>query len=261
MVVVQRALAQRREMAAVLLGWTGGKLKHVRRHEQPWHDLGYDTISAAQSIDDTFLHPVFTNLRQTAAATLRAIQDAGTPTIVPHLFSNGGVILWLEVLATARRDGVALRVDGVVLDSAPSAPGVVRPAAAAVVIAHAGLGPLGTALALAKHAPYALAAEAYGAVAGAPRPLDGLGRFATVPETRCPPELYLFSEGDTLVPPADIRAHAGRRADAGVDVDLVEFDASPHVGHYRRHPSAYAAAIRRFVGRLDSTSTARRTAD
>ena len=111
MVVVQRALAQRRDMAAVLLGWTGGKMKHVRRHEKPWHDLGYDTISAAQSIDDTFLHPVFTNLRQTAAATLRAIQDAGTPTIVPHLFSNGGVILWLEVLETARRGGVARETD------------------------------------------------------------------------------------------------------------------------------------------------------
>ena len=60
----------KRARAAVLLGWTGGQLKHVRRHERIWHDLGFETVTAAQSIDDTFFPPAWTRLEATADAAL-----------------------------------------------------------------------------------------------------------------------------------------------------------------------------------------------
>ena len=240
--LVHRAGPAAAKRAAVLLGWTGGKLKHVRRHERIWHDLDVRTVTAAQSIDDTFFPPAWTRLEATADAALDAV--GGGP-VIAHAFSNGGVLLLLKMLERAP----GLDVAGLVVDSAPSPPGVVRPAAAPVVILSAGLGAAEAARTLARHAPYALAAEALRPLRGTPPPLDALATFADV-GTTCP-ELYLFSEGDGLVPPRGIRAHAAERAARGVDVALREFDDSPHCGHYRAHPVDYARAVADFVGRLD----------
>jgi hypothetical protein len=40
---------------ALLLGWTGGSMRHLRKHESLWHTLGVRTVAATNSFDMTFL--------------------------------------------------------------------------------------------------------------------------------------------------------------------------------------------------------------
>lgn len=57
------------------------------------------------------------------------------------------------------------------------------------------------------------------------------------------PYLILCSEDDDLVPCQVICNFAQRLQELGGDVNLVKWNSSPHVGHYRRHPAEYRAAV------------------
>nr|GLL18234.1 uncharacterized protein LOC109149823 [Ipomoea trifida] len=57
------------------------------------------------------------------------------------------------------------------------------------------------------------------------------------------PYLILCSEDDDLAPYEAIRNFAKRLKDLGGDVKLVTWSSSPHVGHYRRYPIEYKAAV------------------
>lgn len=239
--LVHRAGPAGATRAAVLLGWTGGRLELVRKHEAIWHELGFATLTATSSIADTFLPPSRSNLEATAAAVAAAVADFGGDAVVPHVFSNGGVVLYVEALARA---AAPFPVAGVVFDSAPSPVGNVRPIAAPVVVASAGLDAAATLRELAAHVPYALLAELRRPWAGMPAPLKHRSALTDLAPT---PELYVFSDGDRLVRPAGIRAHAAARARRGCAVTLAELPGSPHCGHLRAHPGAYRDAVARFV--------------
>lgn len=152
---------------ALLLGWTGGARKHVRKHEAIYRAHSWRALTATVSIDDTFLPRHLTALQSTAEAVLAEIDahaassaridcalttrpadapprarsanlsppseqsltaahlldtspDLSPPLLIPHCFSNGGVILLLQIIERARAAGRPLHFDAIVFDSAPS---------------------------------------------------------------------------------------------------------------------------------------------
>ena len=63
------------------------------------------------------------------------------------------------------------------------------------------------------------------------------------------PQLYLYSEADPLVPPADVERYMAIQASRGVDVSSFRWKDSGHCEHFRRHPHDYAYQISAFVSK------------
>jgi len=65
------------------------------------------------------------------------------------------------------------------------------------------------------------------------------------------PELFLFSEADTLTDYAFVEeVIAARSKLGGPDIGAVKFDGSPHVGHLRAYPEQYRTAVRGWLSKL-----------
>ena len=115
--------------------------------------------------------------------------------VVLHCFSNGGVLLALSMLAEARHRGRLLKFDAAVFDSAPTRR--LLPIASPLVIASSGLPPLQMAKTLARHVPYAIAAQLASPLIGTPAPAVSLGidtSSPTIPaDMRTEASLFLLS--------------------------------------------------------------------
>ncbi|KAK3360464.1 hypothetical protein B0T25DRAFT_448780 [Lasiosphaeria hispida] len=61
-------------------------------------------------------------------------------------------------------------------------------------------------------------------------------------------KLYLYSKEDDIIYWEDIEAHAALSRERGYAVDAEMFDGTTHVGHMRKHPEQYWAAIARTWG-------------
>ena len=112
----------------MLLGWSGSKLRHVRKHEACWPS-GTAVFAENVTIEDTFSRGGRQALREKARRLVAEAKATKAPRLYAHIFSNGGSMLLLEVLSELE----PLRLDGVVYDSAPSAEGTIRPIAGPVI--------------------------------------------------------------------------------------------------------------------------------
>ena len=245
---------------ALLLGWTGGKLQHLRKHEKLWHSLGWRTCATTVSINETFFPPAFTTLSSTASELLATCEahraehrspSGSSSLVVAHVFSNGGLLLMLSMLSQTAGAARPRLLDGAVYDSAPSK--IIRPRHAPIVIASAGLPRADALLALAVHLPFALVNEAVSALRGG-GPGTYLEPMGSHPDVRDPrrnpprPELALYSDGDHLVRTDEVEDFVACRGPGMVGCRL---GGTPHVGHFRAAPEAYAAAVRQLVERLE----------
>ncbi|CAK0783325.1 hypothetical protein CVIRNUC_006524 [Coccomyxa viridis] len=64
------------------------------------------------------------------------------------------------------------------------------------------------------------------------------------------PQLYLSSQADALIPPAEIDLFKLQQAKRGVPVFSREFEHSAHVEHFRRYPAEYREEIEAFLAAL-----------
>jgi len=246
---------------ALLCGWTGGKLRSLKKHEAVWHRLGWSTVSTPVSIDETFFRPEKSGLSAVARDLVTAVEAhraaRSDALVISHTFSNGGAMLMLEMLREHGRRDVPNRrplLDGAVYDSAPS--NEIHPWQAPIVILSAGLPRAQTAWELVKHTPHALASQAVGMVAGSyPGPLGAYLSDLRDAQLNTPrPELCIYSDGDVLIPASAIEKYVSYRSEAcGADTKGCFLRGSAHVAHYRAHPREYEAAIEELVERVGGT--------
>ena len=239
---------------ALLLGWTGGSMRHLRKHESMWHKLGVRTVAATNSFDMTFLPEQATNIRAVASELMECVcaqrREHPSSIVVPHVFSNGGALLMLTMLNEAKLRALPLQFDGAVFDSAPTSR--ISPIAAPLVIAASGL-PLASRLwLLARIMPYALVAQLAAPAVGVARPMGAFDELRD-PQTNAPrPELFVFSDGDMLIRPTrGPIGFAAHRAAVGAQVESLHLEKSAHVAHYRMYPEEYSEAVRRLLERLE----------
>ncbi|KAG8090142.1 hypothetical protein GUJ93_ZPchr0011g28550 [Zizania palustris] len=72
------------------------------------------------------------------------------------------------------------------------------------------------------------------------------------------PILIFCSEDDELVPCSIIQKFGRRLLELGGDVNLVKWQNSPHVGHYKRHPEEYRAAVTELLTKASMLYMSRR---
>ena len=80
-------------------------MRHVRKHSLLWHSVGMRVAAAEISIDMTFFPRQHTSIDAIAHQLLEVIAGERTSErslLVPHVFSNGGVLLMLSLIEAAR---------------------------------------------------------------------------------------------------------------------------------------------------------------
>ena len=226
----------------MLLGWSGSKLRHVRKHEGCWPS-GTAVFAENVTIEDTFARSGRAALREKARRLVAEAKATKAPRLYAHIFSNGGSMLLLEVLSELE----PLRLDGVVYDSAPSAEGTIRPIAGPV-IAYLSGGTLRERLA-------AVLSTLWPALLAFPVRKAHLSHFdglydASVNLSRR--ELFMYSDGDRLVWRSHVEQFVARRRDQGAIVETRNFGRTPHVGHFRAQPDTYRETLAGWLEAAES---------
>ena len=229
--------------AVMLLGWSGSKLRHVRKHEACWPS-GTAVFAENVTIEDTFSRGGRQALREKARRLVAEAKATKAPRLYAHIFSNGGCMLLLEVLSELE----PLRLDGVVYDSAPSQEGTIRPIAGPV-IAWLSASRLRERLA-------AVWSTLWPALLAFPVRKAHLSHFddlydASVNVPRR--ELFMYSDADRLVWRSHVEQFVKLRRDQGsiVAPQTCNFGETPHVGHFRAHPKVYRAAVSGWVDDIE----------
>ncbi|KAJ9531878.1 hypothetical protein QJQ45_022016 [Haematococcus lacustris] len=183
-------------------------------------------------------------------------ENPGMPTIY-HIFSTGGFIhagtmwRWMdEVEDVAVRRDLVEDIQGIIFDSGPAP---VTEERAALALGSALSGVSADALqAQAGPLQASLQAAARGALRWyLDRPSVKL-REKEVYEAwydmapTCP-QLYLYSDADPLVPPAEVERFMDIQASRGVEVSGWKWSDSGHCQHYKQHPHEYAFQISQFL--------------
>ena len=76
------------------------------------------------------------------------------------------------------------------------------------------------------------------------------------------PQLFLYSDGDQLIPWRAVERAAEQVQESGVFlVERHRFDGSPHCMHYRRHEKEYQFCLKSFLKRVKEESEKRRGGD
>ena len=241
---------------ALLLGWTGGSPRHVRKHAEIWHALGWRTACCAMSFDMTFEPHDRSELPAAVDALLQAVDGEtggrGRP-VVPHVFSNGGALLMLSLLHAAESASIDLPFAAAVYDSAPSrlTPAMLALAAPYVIGLSTQIQLPQRAALAARHTARAIASTLLATARGGFAPPLGLFPRLRDPRFNVPrPELFVCSRSDALVDLAHVADFADARRAVGADVTLCEMDGSAHVAHYRAHPRRYTDAVAALVRKL-----------
>ncbi|KAL1503137.1 hypothetical protein AB1Y20_011199 [Prymnesium parvum] len=237
---------------ALLLGWTGGSMRHLRKYEALWHGFGFQTVAATSTFDMTFMPERCSAIRSVARQLMASVDSGRRPpsVVVPHVFSNGGALLMLTMLHEARRRRTLF--DAAVFDSAPSAGADMQPIVAPYVVASSGLPAAERWRLLARLVPYSLLAQLAVPLVGVARPLGAIDELRDVRLNPPRPEVYIFSDEDALVPSARVESFAAHRAECGAAVELVRLKDSGHVAHFPAHPDKYTSAIEKLLARLET---------
>ena len=261
----------------LMLGWVGTKERIARKYAQIYQANGFDVVALLSRPK----HVVFPVARGRGTAkrllsALRSPEGRDRPVVVAGFsvgaYMFGNFLLELDALATrgtsglrstgelavgAARTGAELRAAaedarqvggrfrGAIFDSPVDFTGIPFGLSRAVTNSE------GTAAQRALE--FAINAYLYG-------PLYG---FTTVHYKASSdifkrnylslPSLWLFSDGDTVSTPGEIRAVSARWSTPdGAAPEEVEFEGTPHVQHLPGHTAAYTDAVTRALGRFMS---------
>ena len=243
---------------AVLCGWAGGRMKHVVKHAELWHRLGWRTASVTMPWDEVFFPARWTSLPSVVQELARVVRrhraehaDDGA-VCAAHVFSNAGALCLLSLLSSHEEAAAPLAFDGVVYDSTPSNPRHVKPYAAPIVIGMgaAGLSSRELVSTLARHTPHAIGATMAMPAVGVPPPLGLFPRLFEAGHNPPRPELLVYGTEDALIGPHEVEHFGALRERQGAAVRRLRLEGSGHCSHMLTHPDRYAAEVEAFVKRL-----------
>lgn len=178
-----------------------------------------------------------------------------------HIFSNGGALLYQHIsLAMQQMNSpIQSQVKGVIFDSAPGERRVMSlfKAISAIIGGHP-LTNIPTSFFITIFISMFWFFEVVAHALGRGFTIQSKP-FALMEESYSWPQLFLYSNTDTLIPAADVEKFASRRAERGVRVQMVLFTNSPHVKHYATYREVYTNTVCSFVNEcLQSGNPAKR---
>ncbi|KAL2739471.1 transmembrane protein 53 isoform X1 [Vespula maculifrons] len=233
----------------VLLGWAGCQDRYLAKYSAIYKEKSCITLRYTAPMECLFgrrdkMPYIGKRLLQVIAKN--SLNDHP---IFFHIFSNGGALLYQHIsIAMQQMDSpIQSQVKGVIFDSAPGERRVTSlfKAISAIIGGH----PL-TNIPMSFFITIFLSMFWFFEVIA-----HALGRgftiqsnpFTLMEESYSWPQLFLYSNTDTLIPAADVEKFASRRAERGVRVQLVLFTNSPHVKHYAMYREVYVNTVCSFI--------------
>ncbi|KAL2716592.1 transmembrane protein 53 isoform X1 [Vespula squamosa] len=246
----------------VLLGWAGCQDRYLAKYSAIYKEKSCITLRYTAPMECLFgrrdkMPYIGKRLLQVIAKN--SLNDHP---IFFHIFSNGGALLYQHIsIAMQQMDSpIQSQVKGVIFDSAPGERRVTSlfKAISAIIGGHP-LTNIPTSFFITiflsmfwffEVITFLLVSTYFITVIA-----HALGRgftiqsnpFALMEESYSWPQLFLYSNTDTLIPAADVEKFASRRAERGVHVQLVLFTNSPHVKHYAMYREVYVNTVCSFI--------------
>ena len=242
----------------VLLGWGNALPSQLAAYARLYKTLGYESASA---ISDTMVGLVRRSVYRRAVAGIAAQMMAEERAVIVHLFSDNGFLAYDALLETLDGSEAGRRatkqIRGVIMDSAPGLWNVRGPVDFARRFALAMTPTLSrkTRLGAREHVP--VLTEALGALflgyqaifrRQAQRMIASGQRIADA-QPRCP-QLNMYGEADTVVPPRDVRAWIAAQRTRGIEIEDEPFSSAPHVALFPKDPRRYRKLVTSFAARV-----------
>ncbi|XP_077255914.1 transmembrane protein 53 isoform X2 [Temnothorax americanus] len=230
----------------ILLGWAGCQDRYLAKYSSIYEEKSCITLRYTAPVECLFWRR--DKMPYIGKRLLRVITDKRLDEhpIFFHVFSNGGAFLYQHVSLAMQMANTPFKVRGVIFDSAPGERRLTAlfKAISAIIGGH----PL-TNLPMSFIFTFFLSvlwffeviAQAFSRAPIQTNPI------ALAEEAYSWPQLFLYSNSDTLIPASDVEKFASRRAERGVRVQLVLFTNSPHVKHYATYRDVYVNTVCGFI--------------
>ncbi|KAL6257192.1 hypothetical protein P5V15_012121 [Pogonomyrmex californicus] len=230
----------------ILLGWAGCQDRYLAKYSAIYEEKSCITLRYTAPVECLFWRR--DKMPYIGKRLLQVITDKQLDEhpIFFHVFSNGGAFLYQHISLAMQRANTPFKVRGVIFDSAPGERRLTAlfKAISAIIGGH----PL-TNLPMSLVITFFLSvlwffeviAQAFSRTPIQTNPI------ALAEEAYSWPQLFLYSNSDTLIPASDVEKFASRRAERGVRVQLVLFTNSPHVKHYTTYRDVYVNTVCSFI--------------
>lgn len=233
--------AQRRTVA-ILVGWAASKPKHVGKYAPLYMDLGIPCLCVAPHMFHVWIKRSGDPFIQAILAGI-ATSFATPVSLVLHLFSGAPTVILPKLCEEYSKSGSKLAdklpIAGVVFDSGPADFSYETGTAAARLVYKQGR----------YNFPTYVAATSFGIATdwmfGSKKRQDlNTALESTVLKV---PQLYLYSEADTVMLPSRARQRIEAQVAMGRDVTSHCWKDSQHVRHFAAHPIEYQTQLTAFL--------------
>ncbi|XP_058804042.1 transmembrane protein 53 isoform X2 [Phymastichus coffea] len=231
----------------VLLGWAGCQDKYLAKYSAIYEERSCITLRCTAPVEYLFWRR--DRLPRISKKLIQVITEkcSAEHPVFFHVFSNGGAIFYQHISYAMQQAGSPLKVKGVVFDSSPGERRIMSlyRAISAIIGGH----PL-TNMPISFMITFFLSfiwlfeilAQSFGK--GNATNTDPT---ALTKETYSWPQIFLYSNADTLIRASDVEKFAMKRAERGVRTQLVLFTDSPHVKHYATYRDVYVSTVCNFI--------------
>lgn len=235
-----------KRLLVVMVGWTRSRLDVLAKYAGIYTHMGLPCVTMAPQVPQVF----YTSLGNRSTKDMLRHLDQTFSTSQPvhvlyHLFSGGGSVIFPHLLAQHnKRETSKLLPAGVVFDSGPTLFSHREGMAASRLLYK--LGNYG----FITHVLLSTLGFLTNVTIGSKKRSE-LSRALEHPSFLALPQLYLYSEGDSVCLPGRVQeVMEGQRA-MGRQVSARGWTESEHVRHYPQHPEEYSQKIADFLATLD----------
>ncbi|MCO5607517.1 hypothetical protein L7F22_061714 [Adiantum nelumboides] len=254
-------------VVVVLLGWLGAKHRHLKKYADWYTSQGMHAVTFTIPIKDVLTLRVEKHVEMLSQKLLEGLREENSNNgreklVIIQTFSNTGWMTYGALLERLLRsnEGVALvkRIKGCVVDSGPAPKNDPRVWAAGLCAALLKKSSVATQLQLddehklpsMKETVLILIFEkllaGFLCIPYVKRRIDNVVLVLSRKQPSCP-QLYLYSNADTVIPATSVESFIAEQQRAGCLVRACNFDTSPHVDHFRSFPVEYMEQIASFL--------------
>uniref|UniRef100_A0A1D1XWY2 Transmembrane protein 53 n=1 Tax=Anthurium amnicola TaxID=1678845 RepID=A0A1D1XWY2_9ARAE len=265
------------QTVVVLLGWLGAKQKHLKRYADWYTSRGFHVVTFTIPLADILSYNCGRTAEQNIDLLANHLADLVAEeqgkNLIFHTFSNTGWIMYGVILENFQKQDPSLmgKIKGCIVDSAPvpnpdpqvwasgfSAAFLKKNSVATKGMLQMNDSSVGAVFNNATVEPKPAAAETalltilemfFEVVLSLPpvnRRLTGVFDLLSSKQPKCP-QLYVYSSSDRVIPAQSVESFIEGQRKAGHEVRAYDFVSSPHVDHFRNHPSIYASQITAFL--------------
>lgn len=233
----------------MMVGWAESRHSALSKYASIYTDLGVPCIGLAAGVPLIWFNTLGNSTCQKMLHLLDHSLELPTSLLL-HIFSGGGTIVFSQLIREyAKPDSLLtskLRPAGVVFDSAPTQFSIQSGLAASKLVYNQG------GINLITYLLISAAGSLMDIAVGSRKRSQGEATLAH-PQLLQLPQLYLYSEADTVTPPERVRKVMEGQKEKGREVTGRSWPDTEHVRHYAKYPVEYTKQIVDFMASLHNT--------